>query len=133
MKKLVILFFVAMLTSSCAEMNYPSAPMQNLPEISTSKGSVLITIINKSGSNVEFYRGNLKGLILSPWEQYTTRFSLGYQKHSWSHVALYNNNIYHYSGEIIVTHKSKRLIIYPPREDTMFRTSGQGSIELKDY
>ncbi len=133
MKKLVILLFVSILMSSCAEMNYPLAPPQSLPKLSVNKGTVLITIINKSGSNIEFYRGSLKGLILSPWEQYTTRFSLGYQRHSWNHVALYNNNIEHYSGDIIVSYKSKRLIIYPPREDNMFRTSGQGSIELKDY
>jgi len=133
MKKLIVLFILAVLLSSCAKMNYPSAPMQDLPKLSPNKGSTLIMIINKSGSNIEFYKGSLKGLILAPWEKYLTPLPFGYQKHSWSHVALYKNRINHYSENIIVTHKSRFLIIYPPREDTMFRTSGQGSLGLKDH
>jgi hypothetical protein len=122
-----------LLLTSCTGAYYTNAPQQNLPQLDPNKQSVLIKIVNKSGSNIEFYKGSLKGLILAPRESYIARLSYGYQKHSWSYVALYKNRIKHYTSAIIVTHKSKTLAIYPPREDDMFHTSGRGILDLKDY
>ena len=136
MKTVVNYFFLLLallVLSSCAGINYIHAPQQNLPELNSNKASTLITIINKSGSNIEFYRGSLKGLILAPYESYIVKLARGAQKHSWTHVALYKNRLKHYSEQIIVTHKSKTLVIYPPRQDDMFHTSGQGKLDLRDY
>ena len=117
--------------SGCQSL-YSESPRQRLKQLDSGP-STMMTIVNKSGSNIEFFKGSLSGLILAPREIYITPLTLGYQKHSWSHVLLYKNKIKHYSSKIIVTHKSKTLEILPPLQDDMFGYRGQGILKLKDY
>ncbi len=129
MKKINFLFL--MLVSACSTYYLP-APYQNLPQLPADKPTVNIKIINKTGGNVEFYRGYLKGLILGPREYYIAKLPLGYQKHKWSQVVLHKDRVYHYGDTILVTHNSKILKIIPPPRDDLFRTRGRGCLDLKD-
>ncbi len=133
MKISYLLCLISLIISACTLPSpYHSAPRQNL-SLTPTNNSVIITVLNNTGSNVEFYRGTLKGLILAPWESYQTRLSLGYQSLSWRQVVLDNNRIYSYSDRIIVTHRSKNLRIIPPPDDNMFYTRGRGCLQLTDY
>lgn len=128
------LFALCLLLSSCTvyPYSYP-APPQSLPNLTTDKNTTVVKIINKTGGNVEFFKGPLKDLILAPREHYTVRLRWGYQKLGWSQVLIYRHRIEHYGDYILVTHNSKTLVIYPPEQDDMFRTRGTGSLELRDY
>ncbi|PLX26785.1 hypothetical protein C0583_05815 [Candidatus Parcubacteria bacterium] len=131
MKSRIIVFFLVIF-SLCSCVQYDRAPNQELrPQPSQGEGYSVIKVVNTAG-DVVFNRGVLNGLILAHHQMTFVEIPWGAHRVCWSQ-ALLNDRVVTFCQDFIITNRTMSMVIRPPRNESVFRYRGRGSLQLYDF